>query len=254
MERVMTQQEYVDAWAQNARQHYNDGDYKWICEKITPFKNILEFGCGAGYSTMALADGKHRILAIDLNSDALKSTQKLLEQHGYKSEIATQSIDFSESEIWLWLIDAVKDREGVASVASQIPVDAILLCNPGGNLDPNLYKYEAGLLLKYGFTEDEISQRHQQGAIPLLHKFAMIYAAADIAIRSYKPLLIVERGVGNQVKETLDLIESDTQMRKVFENFRVIRSEPENGVSLGDADGINEGELLWGAGMYIPGE
>lgn len=89
--------------------------------------------------------------------------------------------------------------------------------------------------------------------IHLLHKYSLI-VAADITIKSDKPLFIVERGSRNQVKKMLEQIGSDTHMRKVFDAFRKVRCEPEGGVKLGDADGKKERKIFWGAGMFFQGD
>ena len=246
----MTQQEYAEAWAVNARQHFDDGDYEWLCDQIEPYHNILEIGCGAGYSTLVLTLRGHHVLSVDINPDALQKTKELIIENDYEAEIATGSIDFDEKDVWLWNADVVGNREALISVTSQLPIDLILLCNPGGNLDPHLRKCEADLLMRYGFTKAEIDQRCHQNAIPLLHKFSMIDAAADIALRCGKPLMIVERGDKEQVTETLEQISIDTGMRRMHEDFREIRKPPEGGITLGDVDGVKSEQLFWGAGLY----
>lgn len=248
----MNQRKYVEMWENNALQHYNDKDYAWIGGIIKPYQTILEVGCGAGYSTLSMAENGHSVLAIDANLEALKRSRELLVGNGYKAEIANQYIDFSEADIWLWNLDVVSSRETIITVFNQISIDLILLCNPGGNLDKNLYNHEVELLLQYGFTQKEIDYRYQQKAIPLLHKFAMIDAAADIAIKSEKPLFIVDRGSEDQAKKTLEQIALDTHMRKVFDDYRKIKDEPENGISLDDVDEEIRGDLFWGAGMFFP--
>lgn len=252
MLKKMKPEEYIEAWNNNAKQHFDDGDYEWICDQIPQYDNVLEIGCGSGYSTLVLVLRGHKVLSVDCNKEALRMTKELIIENDYEAEIATTSIEFEMFDTWLWNIDVVVNKESLIQVVNQLPIDLILLCNPGGNLDPNLRMNEVNLLKQCGFSQDEIDQNYRQGLIHLLHKFALIDAAADIAIKSDKPLFIVERGSRNQVKETLDQIGSDTHMRKVFDDFREIRCEPEGGIKLGDADGKKEKKLLWGAGMFFP--
>ncbi len=250
MLRAMTQQEYAEAWTVNAKQHLDDGDYEWLCDYLEPYHNILEIGCGAGYSTLVLALRDHHVVSVDINPDALQKTKDLIIENDYEAEIATESIDFDEKDVWLWNADVVRNCEALITVTSQLPIDLILLCNPGGNLDPYLRKNEAELLMRYGFTREEIEQRHRQNAIPLLHKFSMIDASADIALHCGKPLMVVERGNKEQVTETLEQISIDTGMRRIHEVFREIRKPPEGGITLGDVDGVKVEKLFWGAGLY----
>ena len=252
MLKKLKQEEYIEAWNNNAKQHFDDGDYEWICDQIAQYGNVLEIGCGSGYSTLVLVLRDHKVLSVDVNAKALQVTKELIIKNDYEAEIATTSIEFNMFDAWLWNIDAVGNRESLIQVVNQLPIDLILLCNPGGNLDPNLRVNEVNLLKQYGFSQGEIDQNFRLGMIHLLHKFSLIDAAADIAIKSDKPLFIVERGSHIQVKETLNQIESDTHMRKVFNNFREIRCEPEDGIKLGDADGKKEERLFWGAGMFFP--
>lgn len=52
---MISQEQYIDAWEHNAKQHFADGDYEWACNQISHYKTVFEIGCGAGYSTLALA-------------------------------------------------------------------------------------------------------------------------------------------------------------------------------------------------------
>ena len=250
--RAMTQQEYTEAWSLNAKQHFEDGDYEWLCDQLEPYHNILEIGCGAGYSTLVLTLRDHRVLSVDINPDALQKAKELIIENDYEAEIATKSINFDEKDVWLWNTDVVGNREALFTVTSQLPIDLILLCNPGGNLDPSLRMNEVKLLKRYGFSQAEIDQRCHQNAIPLLHKFSMIDAAADIALHCGKPLMIVERGDKEQVTETLEQISIDTGMRRIREDFHEIKMPPDGGITLGDVDGTKAEKLFWGAGMYFP--
>jgi len=252
MRQQKTPEEYINAWTLNAEQHFEDGDYEWVCDQIESYHTILEIGCGAGYSTLVLTLRDHRVLSVDKNSTALQKTRDLIIESSYEAAIAVESIDFTNSDIWLWNADVVSDRDAIISVVKQLPIDLILLCNPGGNLDANIRMDEVKLLCQYGFSRKEIDCRYRQGAFDLLHKFSMIYAAADVAINCTKPLMVVERGSVMKVKDTLDLIAEDTKMRKVKMDCRRIRHEPEGGIPLGDIDGDETDDLYWGAGMYFP--
>lgn len=201
---------------------------------------------------LALVQHDHKVLAVDCNAEALRMTKELIIKNDYEAEIAEASIEFDKFDAYLWKIDAVGSRESLNQVVNQLPIDLILLCNPGGNLDPNLRMYEVNLLKQYGFSQEEIDYDYRKGMIHLLHKFSLIDAAADIAIKSNKPLLIVERGSRNQAEETLNQIKNDTHMREVFNVFREIRCVPEGGVKLGDADGKKAEKLFWGARVFFP--
>ncbi len=251
MLRNMTQEEYVSAWTYNAKQHFEDGDYEWICDQIKPYNNVLEIGCGAGYSTLTLILRDHKVLSVDSNPHAIQKTKDLITENNFEAEIATSSIEFDKSDAWLWNFDVIGSRGVFIDVVKQLPIDLILLCNPGGNLDPNLRMNEVNLLMQYGFTRAEIDQRYQEGAIHLLHKFSLIDSAADVAIKCEKPFMLVERGSKEQSRETLEQISLDTGMRCVFEDSRKIHPEPAGGIPLGDINGNKSDDLYWACGMYF---
>ncbi len=211
---------------------------------------MLEICCGAGYSTLVLLLRDHHVLSVDNNLDAIRATKDLILENDYATEIATQSIDFGQKEAWLWQADAVGNRDQIITGVKQLPIDLVLICNPGGNLDSYIRKIEVDLLLQYVFTQTEINQRNRQGAFHLIHKFSMIDAAADIALNCGKPLMVVERGDKEQVSETLEQISLDTGMRRFQETYRRIRKPPEGGITLGEADGARSNEMYWGAGLF----
>ena len=215
--------EYIKAWTKNSKQHYDDGDYDWLCNLIEPYYYVLEIGCGAGLSTLALVQREHRVLSVDINTFALQNTKDLLTENSYIAKIVTESVNLNENNVCLWNADVVVNRYEINAVTSQLCLDLILLCNPGGNLNSNLLKTEVELLKQYGFTQEEIDFRYKQNAIPLLHKYSMISAAADIAINAKKPLVIVERGDKTIVNNTLEQIAIDTGMTLVSKIFREIQ-------------------------------
>ena len=86
---AMTQQEYINRWKENAMQHFDDGDYEWICNQIESYSFVLEIGCGSGESTLVLILRGHRVLSIDINPDAINSTKNLINNNDYEAGIIT---------------------------------------------------------------------------------------------------------------------------------------------------------------------
>lgn len=249
---AMTQQEYIDRWKENAMQHFDDGDYEWICNQIESYSFVLEVGCGSGESTLVLVLRGHRVLSIDINPDAINSTKNLINNNDYAAEIITDSFISDDNDAWLWSVDIVNSYKDIITVVKQLPIDLILLCNPGGNLDPYIRLNEVELLLKYGFTHNEIDQRYRQGAFHLLHKYSMIDAASEIAIQCGLPLMVVDRGDKAQVEDILNQIIVDTKMTRIADEYRKIRKPPTGGITLGDVDGNLSEQLYWGAGLFMP--
>lgn len=239
----MTEQEYISCWSLNAIQHFHDGDYTWICDfiksNIGNNHGLVEIGCGAGFSTLCfIQNGFNNIVAIDTKPQALDATAQLLQEHNaYENVITVQG-------------DIVHQQEEIANLIREngFPVDLIVLCNPGGNLNPNISMREYNLLRRFGFDEDEINQNLLQKRAHLLHKWALFYSTSELAKQLDKILVIVERGRKNELESILAQIQEETRVRKIASDYRKIRKEPEGGIPLSDA----ESDRFWGAGLYYP--
>lgn len=111
---------YINQWEINSKQHFDDGDYEWVCRLIKPYRNICEIGCGAGFSTFTLAACDHRVLALDNNNhSAIEKTKELLDQYDYDPKAGKTYIDFKESDIWLWQADIIQ-QNGIAEFIQQL--------------------------------------------------------------------------------------------------------------------------------------
>lgn len=253
----MAQRDYIARWTANAKQHFNDGDYSWVCDLIKdpPYHRILEIGCGAGYSTLSLLQNKFDVISIDSNHEAIECTKKLLEEYGYSAEVATAGGGkLKNTGALLWEVDLIHEMAKIKQLMNEqekSPVDLIVLCNPGGQLTSNITQQEKNYLLWGGFTEAEVECHYQAENIGLLHKWAMIYAACGLALREEKPILLVERAFLKTVQETLEQIGDETMCRKIFSKLRQIKNAPTNGITLGSADN-SDNQLFWGAALYFP--
>jgi len=258
---IVAEKDYISRWKANAQQHFNDGDYEWICDLMDrqlpgrPYHRILEIGCGAGYSTLVFALRDYNVLAIDTNSEAIKYTKNLLEEHECTTEeLNLDSCRSNNSDVCLWKVDLIHATGEIRQyIGSQVetPIELIVLCNPGGHFTTEITMKEYKFLLWGGFTEDEINYDYQCGKVGLLHKWAMLFAACGLSQLTGKPLLIIERGDRNEVEETLQVIQEGTGSRKIFEEYRPIKNAPLNGIKLSGADAGNN-EEYWGVALYYP--
>ena len=253
--------EYISRWTLNAQQHFDDGDYEWLCDLIQQYfpgetcKRILELGCGAGYSTLTFLLRDYRVVSVDTNSTAIAETNALIRKYDYPSKIkTTDDPDFCQEDVLLWQKDLVEEWGLIYALAKQQaaldPIDLIVLCNPGGNLSETISSQELNLLLSGGFCCEEIYKNLHAGCISLLHKWALIYASCALSKSTGIPLLIVEREM-KEVDDTLDQISSDTDMAIVKKSSRPIRTAPDGGTILrGTTDAT--GQLCWRAAVYVP--
>lgn len=75
---------YSEQWDISAQYFYNKGYYSWMADKLTGYKNVLEVGCGTGYSTLALVEKGYRVIAVEKNPECINKAKKLLYENGYK--------------------------------------------------------------------------------------------------------------------------------------------------------------------------
>lgn len=261
MSEDMLRKEYISNWTLNAKQHFDDGDYEWLCDLIQQWfpvgtcKRILELGCGAGYSTLVFLLRDYRVVSVDVNDEAITHTDALIKQYDYTSEIkTTDDPDFSQADALLWRKDLVEEWGLINALTKQQanlnPINLIVLCNPGGNISGTISSQELNLLLSGGFCCEEIYKNLHAGCISLLHKWALIYASCALSKSTGIPLLIVEREM-KEVDDTLDQISSDTDMAIVKKSSRPIRTAPDGGTILrGTTDAT--GQLCWRAAVYVP--
>lgn len=255
------EEDYILRWNANAKQHFDDGDYEWICDLINKdltlhsYHRILEIGCGAGYSTLAFALRDFSIIAIDVNEAAINCTKDLLEEHDYNTRILNSNDDISaDMDVCLWKVDLIHEFSRIRAVISEqgaFPLDLVVLCNPGGQLTTDITNQEYKYLLWGGFTTNEILSNYNQGNVGLLHKWAMIYAACGLAQLVEKPILIIERGARMEVQNILQQIQNDIGNRKIYEAYRAIRNAPKDGIKLSVLNSASD-EKFWGAGLYYP--
>ena len=213
----VAEKDYISHWRLNAKQHFDDGDYKWLCDFIENHVGddcgIAEIGCGAGYSTLAFVQNGFDVVAIDTNSQAIKATIQLLREHQIKDRVVAEKYD------------AVCQMNGIKRLLNlnKFPVNVIVLCNPGGNVDAQLTEAEYKLLRLFRVRDDEINNRISWGQIPVLHKWAQIYAACSLSMMLDKMLVIVERESQEDLEATHELIQNSAGIRKVALEFREIR-------------------------------
>lgn len=235
---------YAMQWTETAKQHFDDGDYEWVCD-IASRKNgsgvIFELGCGTGHSTFAFVIKDFKVISIDCNGEAIKSAQSLLEEYDYN----VGDIYDTDSDVILWKVDLVHETPVIANYIKGLEnkPDYLVLCNPGGCLINGITQREYDMLRKFGFSEEEIRTTN----INRLHTWAIKYAALALSAGTDIPLLLIDRGEDeNDVDENMRLLCSDTGCRILGGiQHRIIRNSPKGGMKIN-----TEGEkLTWGAAV-----
>lgn len=112
-------QEYANLWKKDSSKLYSDGLYDWMTENINSYKNVLEIGCGAGFSTLCLLQKGHNVISVEFNDYCIEMTQRLLKENGY-SDIKIIKYKISESN-YMQLIEKLREK-----------IDIVICWNPGG--------------------------------------------------------------------------------------------------------------------------
>lgn len=240
MTQNMTNDEYISAWEINAKQHFDDGDYNWICDQIRkipfqkPVSRILEVGCGAGYSTLAFIQNNFGLTSVDVNTSAIDATRKLIREYDYSNENNT---------VKQIQADVVNDFGRVRDEIEIHPVDVIVICNPGGDTSDHLTRQEKKWLSWANFIEEEFTFDN----LPRLHMYAMVYATCGLAIMTNRPAVIVMRDTYQELGKTLRQIGIDAGLKLVNTCLRQIKAPPLGGVPLST---LPDEDIWWGMGLY----
>ena len=66
-EELDLKKEYAKSWEKDSIIMNSNKLYDWMSSNIENYKNILEIGCGAGYSTLNLLRKGHNVTCIEFN-------------------------------------------------------------------------------------------------------------------------------------------------------------------------------------------
>lgn len=176
--------QYAEQWNVSAKFFYDKGYYQWMEKAITTYHTILEIGCGTGYSTLALTQGGHRVIAIDKNPDCIKTAEELLTNNGIKDE----SVVFLEGDI---ANDTFRD------IVLKQDFDAVICWNVGTYWSGEMMRSYMPYLLEYGLSVEQIKQNPESSYAELI-----IWDSCRIACQKQVPINIIERGVQQIDKKT----------------------------------------------------
>ena len=142
-EELDLKKEYAKSWEKDSIIMNSNKLYDWMSSNIENYKNILEIGCGAGYSTLNLLRKGHNVTCIEFNKNFIDKTKRLLNENGYRNiEILNEQI----SEVNC--VDIVKKIKS--------KVDLVICWNRGGIA--SLSNKERGNkleeLLRNGYSQD----------------------------------------------------------------------------------------------------
>lgn len=142
-------EEYAKKWITSSKYFYDNGIYSWMCSIIKDYENVLELGCGTGYSTLSLLENNHKVTAIDNNGFCIQKAKELLCSKGYLSDnqksdkVEFLKMDFVEENI----IENLKNQE----------YDIVINWNVGIAHDSKTFKKYYSSMRSYGLTHQQIN-------------------------------------------------------------------------------------------------
>jgi len=74
---INVKRQYADTWENDAKYYFDNNFYMWMETGIREKKNVLEIGCGVGYSTLQLLQLGHQVISVDYNRECLLRTKRL---------------------------------------------------------------------------------------------------------------------------------------------------------------------------------
>lgn len=172
------EKDYANQWNVSAEFFYDKGYYSWMAQAVKEFHTVVEIGCGTGYSTLALLEEGHSVIAIDCNSACIAKAQSLLQSKGLLNE----KVVFIEGDIANPLFRA--------KVVSTFSFDAVLCWNVGSYWGKEMIQHYLPYLHEYGLDDDQIIADPESSYAELV-----IWNTCRLASEKQVPIHIVERGV-----------------------------------------------------------
>ena len=111
--------DYADQWDVSAKFFYEQGYYSWMAQQVEKMETVVEIGCGTGYSTLALIENGHKVIAIEKNQSCIVKAKQLLTDN----EITDDKVIFIEGDI---AEDSFRNK-----IAQNYEFDAVLCWNIG---------------------------------------------------------------------------------------------------------------------------
>lgn len=169
---------YANQWNNSAKYFYNMGYYSWMVDKLKSYKIVLEVGCGTGYSTLALIEKGHKVIAVDNNSECINQAKALITSKGYSEEnVVFFTGDIAVNEIRNKLID-------------EFQFDIVICWNVGTYWNQQMIVYYLPYMLEYGLDMSQIATNPESSYSELI-----IWNACRLAKSKGVAAHIIERAM-----------------------------------------------------------
>lgn len=175
---------YANQWNSSAQYFYEKGYYSWMVDRLISYKTVVEIGCGTGYSTLALVEKGHRVIAIEKNVDCITQAKKLLSDKGYSEKVIFIEGDIAEDDVRNDLVN-------------RFEFDVVICWNVGSYWNRKMIEYYLPFMLEYGLNRQQIAANPESSYSELI-----IWDACRLASAKGVAAHIIDRGAETITKQT----------------------------------------------------
>ncbi len=177
---------YCDNWGKDSKKIDAAGLYDWMESSIHEYKNVLEIGCGCGYSTVKLIEKGHNVICIEAASENIKRTQdKIEKKFNKKVKIINERITESNCD-------------AIAKKLSNEKIDLVICWNPGGT---DMYSPEEVQEIAYHF---------------MLNGYLLEENLEDFLSDYTEDLIRSALKLGNIFNADVNIVDRDCETKNVF--------------------------------------
>lgn len=169
------QLEYAIQWESSAKFFFDEKNYHWMVKHIKDYDTVVEIGCGTGYSTLALAEAGHKVIAIDKNNECIKKAKALIEDSEFQEAVT-------------FMIGDITDESFRQALLCDIEFDVVICWNIGSYWSKKMMEHYLPYLLKYGLTREQIAANPESSYAEYI-----IWEACRLAADKNIPVHLIER-------------------------------------------------------------
>lgn len=136
--KLMTAEEYAKEWEDNASHFQRYGYYSMPLQRLGGPRTVMEVGCGAGRSTLALAKKGHTVIAVEINEPAAQRACEYLSRNGITAQMThalPSSLQDAPDAPRVTIVVGDVHADGFLEPAGGLGLDAVLCWFIGAQLD-----------------------------------------------------------------------------------------------------------------------
>lgn len=183
----MTQEQYAQEWKVDAEHISSDGHHFWMTEQLGPQNLVVEIGCGAGASTLALAK-KSRVICIESNLTLVELCKNNLLANNVSVQIVTIS-ELAEATCQVAIINCDIFDSSIEQYLKPMKPTAIVCWLIGAapetiakNIDKDLEDFTGAEMALY---RKKVHKRAYELGTNILESKGVIHIVDRIGIRSW---------------------------------------------------------------------